>query len=145
MIVHGMIVCSSFLISVCMFIVLIDLLISSATVIVRAGGAIWLNPVAMVLFCVCSVVIVVVFCTRVAWVCLVCLLLCREEGFFSVFLQLLRRGIWACMRYHCLCLFWGVWDRDYVSQLPCVRYYVFVKSSFKHTREECESKRAYVF
>ena len=26
-----------------------------------------------------------------------------------------------------------------------VRYYVFVKSSFKHTREECESKRAYVF
>ena len=21
------------------------------------------------------------------------------------------------------------WDRDYVSQLPCVRYYVFVKSS----------------
>ena len=36
-------------------------------------------------------------------------------------------------------------DRDYVSQLPCVRYYVFVKSSFKHTREECESKRAYVF
>ena len=34
---------------------------------------------------------------------------------------------------------------DYVSQLPYVRYYVFVKSSFKHTREECESKRAYVF
>ena len=34
---------------------------------------------------------------------------------------------------------------DYVSQLPCVRYYVVVKSSFKHTREECESKRAYVF
>ena len=34
---------------------------------------------------------------------------------------------------------------DYVSQLPCVRYYVFVKSSFKHTRVECESKRAYVF
>ena len=26
-----------------------------------------------------------------------------------------------------------------------MRYYVFVKSSFKHTREECESKRAYVF
>ena len=24
---------------------------------------------------------------------------------------------------------------DYVSQLPCVRYYVFVKSGFKHTRE----------
>ena len=26
-----------------------------------------------------------------------------------------------------------------------MRYYVFVKSSFKHIREECESKRAYVF
>ena len=46
----------------------------------------------------------------------------------------------------CPCLFccW-VWERDYVSQLPCVRYYVFVKSCFIHTREECESKRAYVF
>ena len=44
-----------------------------------------------------------------------------------------------------ICVFVGFWDRDYVSQLPCVMYYVFVKSSFKHTREECESKRAYVF
>ena len=26
-----------------------------------------------------------------------------------------------------------------------MRCYVFVKSSFKHTREECESKRTYVF
>ena len=69
------------------------------------------------------------FCTRVAWVCL---LLCKEEGSSSVSLQLLRGGIWFC-------------DRDYVSQLPCVRYYVFVKNSFKHTREECESKGAYVF
>ena len=50
MIVPGMFVCSSFLISVCMFIVLKALLISSVTVIVRT------------------------------WVCLVCLLLCREEG-----------------------------------------------------------------
>ena len=41
--------------------------------------------------------------------------------------------------------FVGFWDRDYVSQLPCVMYYIFVKSSFKHTREECESKRAYMF
>ena len=42
-------------------------------------------------------------------------------------------------------LFVSLLDRDYVSHLPCVRYYVFVKRSFKHTREECESKRAYVF
>ena len=37
MIVSGMFVCSSFLISVCMVIVSKDLLISCATVIVRAG------------------------------------------------------------------------------------------------------------
>ena len=43
MIVPGILVCSSFLINVCMFIVSKDLLISSATVIVRAGGAIWLT------------------------------------------------------------------------------------------------------
>ena len=58
MIVPGMFVCSSFLISVCMFIVSKDLLISSATVIVRAGGAIWLNPLTTVLFSVCSAITV---------------------------------------------------------------------------------------
>ena len=41
-----------------MFIALKTLLILSATVIVRAGGAIWLNPFATVLFSVCSTVIV---------------------------------------------------------------------------------------
>ena len=42
-----------------MFIVLKTLLISSATVIVRAGGGgIWLNPFATVLFPVCSAVTV---------------------------------------------------------------------------------------
>ena len=41
-------------------------------------------------------------------------------------------------------VFVGFWDRGYASQLPCVRYYVFDKSNFKHTREECESKCAYV-
>ena len=54
MIVPGMLVCSSFLISVCMFIVSKALLITSATVIVRVGGAIWLNPSATVLFTMCS-------------------------------------------------------------------------------------------
>ena len=54
----GMLVCSSFRISVCMFIVSKALLISTATVIVRARGDIWLNPFATVLFSVCSAVIV---------------------------------------------------------------------------------------
>ena len=52
----GMLVCSSFLVSVYMFILLKALLISSVTVIVRAGGAICLNPFATVLFTVCSAV-----------------------------------------------------------------------------------------
>ena len=54
MIVHGIFVCSSFLISLCMFIGSKALLISSATVIVRAGGAVWLNLFATVLFSMCS-------------------------------------------------------------------------------------------
>ena len=58
MIVPRRFACSSFLISVCMFIVTKALLISSATVSVRAGGAIWLNPFATVLFNVCSAVTV---------------------------------------------------------------------------------------
>ena len=65
---------------------------------VRAEGAIWLNPFATVLFSVCGAVTV----ECVAWVCLVCLLLCREEGSSPVSLQLLRGGIWSCMRYPCL-------------------------------------------
>ena len=57
-IVPVILVRSSFLISVCMFMVSKALLISSATVIVRAGGAIWLNPFATVLFSVCSAITV---------------------------------------------------------------------------------------
>ena len=57
-IVPGILFCNSFLISVCMLIVSKVLLISSATVIVRAGGAIWLNPCATMFFSVCSAVTV---------------------------------------------------------------------------------------
>ena len=65
MIVPGILVCSSFLISVCMFIMSKVFLISSATVLGRAGGAIWLNPFATVFFNGCSAVMVVL-CTCVA-------------------------------------------------------------------------------
>ena len=77
MIVPGMFVCSSFFISVCVYLSK-TLIISNATVIVRAGGAIWLNPFSTVLFSVCSVTVE----------------------------QLLREGIWSCMRCPCLCLCW---------------------------------------
>ena len=59
MMVPGILVCSSCLISVCKFIVSKALIISSATVIVRAVGVIWLNLFATVLFNVCSAVTVV--------------------------------------------------------------------------------------
>ena len=58
MMVPRMFVYSSFLISVCMFIVSKALLISGARVIVRTGGVIWLNHFATVLFSVCSAVTV---------------------------------------------------------------------------------------
>ena len=105
-IVPGMLVCSS----VCMFIVSKALLISNATVIVRAGGAIWLNPFATVLFTVCSAV--TVECCVLYLCCVVCLRLCKEEGCSPVSLQLLRGRIWPCMRCPCLCvclvLGWGL-------------------------------------
>ena len=46
---------------VCMLTVLNVLLMSSATTIVRSGGLFWLKPVAMVLFMLCSDVLVVTF------------------------------------------------------------------------------------
>ena len=52
MIVPGMLICSSFLIIVCMFIVSKALLISSATVIVRPGGAHLVEPLCYgVVYC----------------------------------------------------------------------------------------------
>ena len=84
------------------------MLISSAIVIFfHSGGGIWLNLFATVLFNVCSAVTVECYVfTRVAWVCLVCFLLCKEGGSSPVSLQLLRGCIWACMRCPCLCLCW---------------------------------------
>ena len=52
-----------------------DLLISTDVVLIGVGGTLWLNPFTTVLFNVCSAVL---FCTRVAWVCLVYLQFCKE-------------------------------------------------------------------
>ena len=59
-----------------MYIVTKALLISSVTVVVRAGGAIWLNPFATVLVTVCSAVtveccVLYPYCVGALW--LVCL------------------------------------------------------------------------
>ena len=83
------------------------------------------------------------FCTRVAWVYLVYLLLCKEEGSSPVSAIIERRDMGLYEVPLSVFIFLG--DRAYVGQLPRVRYYVVVRSSLKHTREECESKRAYVF
>ena len=74
--------------------------------------------------------------------CLVCLLLCKEQVSSPVYAITERRDMGL---YEVPYVFVGFWDGDYVSQLPYVRYYVVVKCRFKHAREECESKRAYVF
>ena len=51
------------------------LLMSSATVIVRSGGLFWLKPVAMVLFMLCSAVLVEwLLLSHVAWRCVGCCL-----------------------------------------------------------------------
>ena len=55
--VCGMFVWCSLCVSVCMLTVSNALLMSSATVIVRSGGLFWLKPVAMVLFMLCSAVL----------------------------------------------------------------------------------------
>ena len=103
MIVPGMFVCRSFLISVCIFMVSKPLLLSSATVIVRAGGAIWLNPFSTALFSVCSAITVeLCFVPVLHWY--VCCYVKKKA--LLRYLQLLREGIWACMRYPCLCLCW---------------------------------------
>ena len=85
MIVHRMLVCRRFLISVCMFIVSKALLISSATAIIRADGTPFLRC--------CLMCVGVVFCNRVVWLCLVYLLLCKEEGSSPVSAMTERRDM----------------------------------------------------
>ena len=123
MIVPRILVCSSFLISGCMFIM-------SDTVIIRAREAIWLNLVATALFTVCSAVTVNwCVCTRIVCVCLVCLLLCKEKGSSPVSLQLVNGGICAYMSCFVF-VFVGFWDGDYmyVSQLPYVWNYLLLRA-----------------
>ena len=136
MIVHGILVCSSFLIRVCIFIVSKAFLISSATVIVRAGGAIWLNPFTTVLFTVCSAV--TVEC---------CVLYLGRVGVFGMFAVIKGRRlfsrVFAITEMRDMCLYevplsmslLGFGMGENVSQLPYVWYYVGVKSSFQRARE----------
>ena len=93
--------------------------------IVRAWEAIWLDPFATVFFNVCSDVAVeccVLYSCFVGVCCYV-----RKMLFSSVFAITERRDI--DLYEGPLYVFGGLWDGDYVSQLPYVWYYVVVNSS----------------
>ena len=100
-----------------MFIVSKCLLISSATVIVRTGGAIWLNPLATVLFNVCSSVTVVLCFIPVlhVWVWYVCCYVGKNA--LLQCLQLLSMGLYEVP---CLCLCWLLgWGLCYPTSICC--------------------------
>ena len=74
------------------------------------------------------------FCTRVAWVCLICLLLCKEEGSSPVSAITERRD----MDMYEVPLSVSLLGFGIGTMLPNFHvWYVGVKRSFKHTREEC--------
>ena len=93
--------------------------------IVRAVGAIWVNPFAMVLFTVCSAVTSVVlypFCVGV----LVCLRLCMEEC-SSPMSEITERGDMGLYKVPLSLLGFGMGT---MLANFYVWYYVGVKSSF---------------
>ena len=78
---------------------------SSATVVVRSVGFFWLNPVAMVLFMLCSAVVVERLLLK-PWcvdMCGMLFVMYGSSGFSSVLL-LPREVRWVCMMCLCSCL-----------------------------------------
>ena len=89
----------------------------------------------MLCYLVCSAVTVeCCVCTRVAWVCLVCLLLCIEEGSSPASLQLLRGGIWMGLYAVPLSISLLAVGMGTVLAKQYLWYYVIVKISFKNVR-----------
>ena len=90
-----------------MFTVSNTLLMSSATVIVRSGDLCWLKPVAIVLFMLCSVVLVEWLLLKPCCVemCGMLFVMYGSSVFSSVLLSL-KEVRWVCMMclYSCLCL-----------------------------------------
>ena len=85
------------------------------------------------------------FCTRVAWVYLVCLLLCKEEGSSSVSAITERRdrGLYEVPLSVVSLLGFGI-GAMLANFHVCGIMFLF-RAVFTHTREECESKRVFVF
>ena len=138
-----MFVYSSFQISACMFIVPKDLLISSATVIVCAGWAIWLNLFATVLFSVCSAV------TVEYWVLYPCCM--GVFGLFAVMSgKMLFSSVFAITERRDMGLYGvplsvsllGFGTGTMLANFHVWDIMLLLGAVLKHTRE---SKRAYVF
>ena len=77
-------------------------LMSSATVIVRSGGLFWLKPVAMVLFMLCTAVLVEWLLLKPC--CVEMLFVMYGSSVFSSVLPSPREVRWVCMMCLCLCL-----------------------------------------
>ena len=75
---------------------------SSATVIVHSGGMFWLKPVAMVLFMLCSAVLVEWLLMKPC--CVEMLFVMYGSSVFSSVLLSLREVRWVCMMCICSCL-----------------------------------------
>ena len=78
------------------------LLMFSAAVVVRYGGLFWLKHVAMVLFILCSAVLVEWLLLKPC--CVGCSLRCMGVVYSPVFLLSLREVRWVCMMCLCSCL-----------------------------------------
>ena len=80
-------------------------LMSNAAVIVRSGGLFWLKPVAMVLFMLCSAMLVEWLLLKPCFVemCGMLFVMYRSSAFSSVLLSL-RDVRWVCMMCLCSCL-----------------------------------------
>ena len=89
----------------CMLTISNVLLMSSATVIVRFGGLFWLKPVAMVLFMLCSAVLVEWLLLKSCCVemCGMLFVMYGSSVLSSVLLSL-RAVRWVCMMCLCSCL-----------------------------------------
>ena len=112
----------SLCVRVCMLTVSNALLISSATVIVRSGGLFWLNPVVMVLFMLCSAVLVEWLLLKPCCVemCGMLFVMYGSSVFSSVFAITERSemGLYICSYVHVFVWFWN-WND--VSKFQCMR------------------------
>ena len=84
------------------------------------------------------------FCTRVAWVCLTCLLLCKEEcsSPVSAITESRDMGLYEVPLSMSLL---GFGMGTMLANFHMCGIMLVLRTRFQHVCEECRSKRAYVF